>query len=75
MVVQDLDRRFGGMAVDRGFITSKQLIDAITIQAKENVEESKHRLIGTILFENGFMSMEQINEVLGLLPDNDKTSK
>jgi hypothetical protein len=64
MAIDDLERRFGSVAIKKGFITSEQLIEAITSQVIENVESHQHRLIGSILHEKGFMTIEQINEVL-----------
>jgi len=64
MAIDDLDRRFGNIAVQKGFITSEQLIEAITVQVSENVEKDQHRLIGTILREMGYVSIDQIDEVL-----------
>jgi len=64
MTIGDLDQRFGSIAVKKGFITSEQLMDALKIQITENVESNKHRLIGSILREMGFMTVGQIDEVL-----------
>jgi hypothetical protein len=64
MTIDNLDRRFGSVAIKKGFITSVQLIEAITSQIIENVEGNQHRLIGSILLEKGYMTIEQINEVL-----------
>lgn len=59
-----LDKRFGAVAIDKGFITLENLIEAMKIQILENMDGSDHRLIGQILWEEGFMDSEQINEVL-----------
>ena len=59
--------RFGTIAVEKGFITKDQLVDALSVQARENVESGKHRLIGQILLEYGFMTQAQIDEVLETL--------
>ena len=56
--------RFGSIAVVKGFITEKQLIEALTIQAKENVEQEKHRLIGQIMVERGYLTTAQVDEIL-----------
>ncbi len=64
MTIDDLDQRFGSVAVKKGFITSEQLVEAISTQVTENVESSTHRLVGTILREKGYISLEQIDEVL-----------
>ena len=62
-----LERRFGTIAVEKGFITIEQLVEAMNIQIVENVEKGKHRPLGTILFEQGLITNHQIDEVLSLL--------
>lgn len=59
-----LDKRFGAVAIQRGFITVEQLLDAMKDQIVEDLESSEHRLIGQILWEKGYISTEQIKEVL-----------
>jgi hypothetical protein len=59
-----LDKRFGAVAIDKGFISLEQLFEAMKIQISENTEGVAHRLIGQILWEKGYISSEQINEVL-----------
>jgi len=44
--------------------TKSQLIEAINTQVMEDIEGKKHRLIGTILFEQGEINIQQIDEVL-----------
>jgi hypothetical protein len=56
--------RFGKIAVDMGFITSKQLKEAITEQVEDNLAGKPHRPIGSILFEHGGITKEQIDIVL-----------
>jgi len=64
MTIKELDQRFGSIAVKKGFITSEQLIEALSIQATENVEKDTHRIIGAILREKTYISIEQLNEIL-----------
>ncbi len=64
MAIEDLDQRFGSIAVNKGFISAEQLIEVLTIQVNENLLENKHRIIGTILREKDYLSIEQINEIL-----------
>ena len=59
-----LDKRFGVVAIDKGFITLENLIEGIKIQVIENLEGSEHRLIGQILWEKGYITSEHINKVL-----------
>jgi len=59
-----LDKRFGIVAVENRFITSEQLIESMKIQVYEDLENSKHRLIGEILQEKEYITAIQIDEVL-----------
>ena len=56
--------RFGTIAIEKGFITKEQLMDAIGIQVSDEIEHKAHRRIGTILFDLGYISHPQIDEVL-----------
>ena len=56
--------RFGTIAVDKGFISSEQLVEALAIQAQENIEQGKHRLIGQILLEQGLLTESKVDEIL-----------
>jgi hypothetical protein len=64
MADNKLDKRFGAVAIDKGFITLENLIEAMKIQILENLQGLDHRLIGQILWEEGYIKTEQINEVL-----------
>ena len=61
------ENRFGVVAVKGGFITPEQLTDALTIQVLEELEGNKRRLIGEILLEKGYITTDQIEEVLDFL--------
>jgi hypothetical protein len=65
--IQNLERRFGITAAQKGFITVDQLIEALTIQVMEELQESEHRLIGEILFKKQYLTAVQIKEVLKFL--------
>ena len=67
-----LDKRFGTIAVKKGFITQEQLMKAFRIQIAENIEKGEHRLIGAILLEQGHMTMQQIDEVIGMFGKHKK---
>jgi hypothetical protein len=60
-------KRFGTIAVEKGFITEDQLFLALKIQAKENLEKEKHRLLGQILIEQGLLSISQVEEILEIM--------
>ena len=57
-------KRFGTIAVDKGFISENQLIKALELQAKENVKEGKHRLLGQIFVDEGLLIEAQVDEIL-----------
>ncbi len=56
--------RFGIISVNKGFITAEQLKEALLEQADDNISNRPHRLIGRIFFEKGWMTDQQIDEVL-----------
>ncbi len=64
MAADKIDKRFGSIAIRKGYITMEQLIEALTQQVKENISKNQHRLIGSILRERGFLTLEQIDEIL-----------
>ncbi len=62
-----LEKRFGVIAVEKGFIKPEQLIEAIKIQAKDDIAKKQHRPIGRILLAQGHITLSQIDKVLGIL--------
>jgi hypothetical protein len=40
------------------------MFEAMEIQIREDLEGSEHRLIGQILWEKGYITTEQIDEVV-----------
>jgi hypothetical protein len=71
MSFHGLERRFGITAVDKGLITADQLIEAMTLQIREELAHRRHRPVGHILVELGYLSRPQVREVLialGLKP-------
>ena len=65
----DYIKRFGTAAVEKGYITIEQLIEALAIQVKGEIECGSHRLLGSILFEQDIITGDQlqalVNCVLG----------
>jgi len=72
MVEKKLDKRFGTIAVENGFITKEQLIQAFSMQVAEDLEKGEHRLIGRILLDQELMTIQQIDEVIGMFEKNRK---
>ena len=67
MTLQDLEQRFGATAVGNGYITLDQLMEALQIQVRENIEGKTHRLTGRILCDLGYMTLQQVEEVLAYM--------
>ena len=70
METQHLEKRFGVLAVEKGFITADQVIEALRIQVMEDIEKGKHRLIARILLEQRLITLSQIDEVLRSMGKN-----
>jgi len=64
MKVEHVELRFGIIAREMEFITAEQLVEALKIQVMEEVENKKHRPIGTILLEKRYITSKQIEEVI-----------
>ncbi len=64
--------RFGKVAVYMEFITAEQLKEAITEQVEEDLADKPHRLIGSILFEHGWITRDQIGFVVLRLSSKQK---
>lgn len=59
-----IKKRFASLSLNKGFVTTGQVIEALTLQIRENVIQKKHRPIGEILMELGYMNKDQIQEVM-----------
>ena len=57
-------KRFGTLALSKGFINTEQLIEALTIQMKENIKTKKNRPIGEILLQLGHINTKELKELL-----------
>jgi len=62
--VSKLCRRFGTIAVKKGFVSADQIKEAFIEQLDDDLNGREHRLIGTILFEKDLMTWDQVNIVL-----------
>jgi hypothetical protein len=63
-VLIDFSRRFGMIAVNRGYVTPEQLKEALAEQIDSDLACRPHQLLGMILYEKGLMSLTQIDQVL-----------
>ncbi|MDB9823083.1 hypothetical protein OAC89_05210 [Deltaproteobacteria bacterium] len=57
-------KRFGSLAFKKGFINAEQIIEALSIQLKENIEAKKNRPIGEILLQLGHINTKELKELL-----------
>jgi len=66
-IIEQYEKRFGIIAIEKGFITPNDLNNALSIQVKEHNENGNQRFIREILFDQDTMSVEQIAEVCKVL--------
>ena len=62
--IEHYEKRFGLIAVEKKFITPDELIAALTVQVREDIEQGTHRQLGVILLDQDSMSANQIEEVV-----------
>lgn len=63
-MVKAVEKRFGDIAIEMGFITEEQLEEATKVQMEQDADGLEHRLIGSILYGLGYMTIQQVNEVI-----------
>jgi len=66
-IIEQYEKRFGIIAIEKGFITPNDFINAISIQVKKHNENGTQRFIREILLDQEIMSIEQIAEVCEVL--------
>ena len=59
-----IEPRFGDIAITKKFISANQLIQALSVQVREESKNGKHLLIGEILMDYGYMNPFQIRDTL-----------
>jgi len=67
METEHLEKRFGIVAIEKGFVRPDEIVDALKIQVQEDIATGQHRVIGRILLEQGKLSLPQIDEILETL--------
>ncbi|MBN1106583.1 MAG: hypothetical protein JXL84_24485 [Deltaproteobacteria bacterium] len=60
-------RRFGAVAIEKGFITKDQFVEAMAMQIDGEMEGGESRAIGSILEAMGYMTSSEVDEVLKAL--------
>lgn len=67
MITKKPEKRFGLIAIDKGFLALEKLIEAMKIQLIGDVRRFKYRLIGEILIDIGALTVSQVAEVLNVM--------
>jgi len=70
MTLEQIKKRFGDIAVEKGFITEDQRAEALEVQQENDLNGLDRRLIGSVLYRRGYMTIEQVVEVLTELDGN-----
>ena len=63
--MEQYEKRFGMIAIDKGYLTAEDLVNGLTIQVGEDIRQMPHRFLGEIFFDMGLMTDQQVDEVLG----------
>lgn len=64
-----LRNRFGSIAIQKGFISKDQFLEAMDIQIEMELEGADPKLIGSVLCEMGYITEEQVDEVTQDIPE------
>lgn len=72
METENLEIRFGVLAVKKGFVTPDQVVAAMNVQVSEDLKSGFHRPIGIILRDQEIITVQQAKEVLNALKRQDK---
>ncbi len=57
-------RFFGDVAMEMGFCTATQVYEALNVQRAEDARGGRHRLVGEILFDGGYLTKRQVADVV-----------
>jgi hypothetical protein len=68
-------RRFGFIAIEKGFIKVGQLYEALIKQRAQETGRAERRPLGMILKDMGYLSVSRIDEVLQVLEDEAESRK
>ena len=74
LIMSEQPRLFGEGALEQGDVTGADLYEALTIQARLEVEKKPYRFLGEILTALGYMSETQVLEVLSELHKEEKST-
>jgi hypothetical protein len=68
-------RRFGFIAIEKGFIKADQLYEALMRQRAQEIGGGERRPLGMILKDLGHLSVSQIDEIMQTLEDEAESKK
>jgi hypothetical protein len=68
----DEARLFGEVAFELGHVTTAQLYEALTVQARREARGEPHRFLGEILVGLGYLTEPKVLEILAVLHDHDQ---
>ena len=75
MAIELPQRRFGFIAIEKGFIKADQLWEALIKQRAQETGKAERRPLGMILKDLGYLSVSQIDEVLQTLEEEAKSTR
>ena len=64
MIEKAFNKRFGTVAIEKGYITKEELLEAMMVQIESDLDKTEPKLIGSILHDLHYMTEQQIDEVL-----------
>jgi hypothetical protein len=67
MVEAKSAKRFGAVAIEKGFITRDQFVEAMAMQIDNDLDGFESKAIGSILQAMGYMTSSEVDEVLEVL--------
>ena len=70
----DYIKRFGAIAIEKGYISIEELIEALAIQVKDEIERGSHRLLGSILFEKDLITGDELQDVVDSVLSQDSVA-
>ena len=62
--IEHYEERFGSLAIEKGFISQGELSTAQAVHTHEEAKSGIYRHLGDILFFQGNMSADQVEEVV-----------
>ena len=64
MATKEIQKHFGAVAIEKGYITLDQLVEARKTQIREEHTKQRFKRIGEIFLELGYIDETQAEEIL-----------